>query len=195
MGWGDNADLNPQIEGWAALAKYAMGIDSPRIGLLSNGEEVTKGNELTRETHAILKDGDLNYLGYIEGTDIFNGVADVAVADGFVGNVTLKVCEGAVEAIITLLKEGIKKSFLAKLGYPFMSGVFKSLARTADYSEYGGAPLVGVDGVSIICHGKSKALAIKNAIIRSREFVDCKVNEHIKSTAESYATHTRVKEQ
>ena len=170
------------------FAKYALGVQSPRVGILSNGEEETKGNELTRETHALLKAADLNYMGYVEGTDLYNGTADVVVTDGFVGNVALKVSEGVAEAIIGILKEKIAGSIRAKMGYLLLSGVFKALSRTVDYSEYGGAPLVGVDGVCIICHGKSNERAIKNAILQAKDFVGNELNGHIKDAMQDYAS-------
>jgi glycerol-3-phosphate acyltransferase PlsX len=174
--------------------KYALGIDRPRVGLLSNGEEETKGNELTREAHALIRGANINYAGYVEGTDVHNGSTDVVVSDGFVGNVALKVSEGVAEAITTLLKERISKSFRGKLGYFFLSDVFKELARTVDYSEYGGAPLVGVNGVSIICHGKSTEKAIKNAIGQAKDFASKKIHEHLTETMREYIEHATTKE-
>jgi glycerol-3-phosphate acyltransferase PlsX len=153
---------------------------------LSNGEEETKGNELTRETHALLKGADLNYMGYIEGTDLYNGMADVVITDGFVGNVALKVSEGIAEAILGILKEKVAGSIRAKMGYLLLSGVFKALSRMVDYSEIGGAPLVGVDGVCIICHGKSNERAIKNAILQAKGFVGKNVSGHIKDAMRDY---------
>ena len=119
-------------------------------------------------------------MGYLEGTDLYNGMADVVVTDGFVGNVVLKVSEGMAEAIIGILKEKIRASMRAKMGYLLLSGVFKALSRMVDYSEYGGAPLVGVDGVWIICHGKSNERAIKSAIVQAKGFVGKNVNGRIK---------------
>jgi glycerol-3-phosphate acyltransferase PlsX len=196
---GGNVDCRPShLVQFAIMgnvfAKYAFGIDSPKVGLLSNGEEETKGNELTRETHGILKSVDMNYRGYIEGTDLYNGMADVVVTDGFVGNVALKVSEGVAEAIITILKEKIEASMRGKVGYLLLSDVLKGLSRTMDYSEYGGAPLVGVDGVCIICHGKSKERAIKNAIMQAKGFVGKNINERIKDAMAGYAAHNRTKE-
>jgi glycerol-3-phosphate acyltransferase PlsX len=176
------------------FAKYALGVEAPRVGILSNGEEETKGNELTRETHALLSGAGLNYTGCLEGTDLYNGMADVVVTDGFVGNVVLKVSEGLAEAIIGILKEKIGGSKRAKLGYLLLLPVFKSLARLVDYSEYGGAPLVGVDGVCIICHGKSNERAIKNAIMQAKGFVGTNVNGHIKDAMQEFASLMRYKE-
>jgi glycerol-3-phosphate acyltransferase PlsX len=167
-------------------AKYGMGIENPKVGLLSNGEEETKGNELTREAHALLRGVDINYVGYVEGTDMYNGSTDVIVSDGFVGNVALKLSEGVAEAITTFLKERIRKSFRRKLGYLLLRDVFRELARTVDYSEYGGAPLVGVNGVSIICHGKSNEKAIKNAIAMARDFAAKKISTHLAEAMREY---------
>jgi phosphate acyltransferase len=188
---GGNVDCKPShLVQFAIMghvyAKYGMGIESPKVGLLSNGEEETKGNELTRETHALLRGVDINYVGYIEGTDMYNGSTDVVVSDGFVGNVALKLSEGVAEAITTFLKERIGKSFRRKLGYLLLSDVFGELARTVDYSEYGGAPLVGVDGVSIICHGKSNEKAIKNAIAMAKDIAAKKISAHLTEAMRQY---------
>jgi glycerol-3-phosphate acyltransferase PlsX len=181
---GGNVDCKPgHLVQFAIMghvyAKYGMGIESPRVGLLSNGEEETKGNELTREAHALLRGLNINYMGYIEGTDMYNGSTDVVVSDGFVGNVALKLSEGVAEAITTFLKERIGTSFRRKLGYLLLRDVFAELARTVDYSEYGGAPLVGVSGTSIICHGKSNEKAIKNAIAMAKDFAAKKIAAHL----------------
>lgn len=173
------------------FAKYALGVEAPRVGILSNGEEETKGNELTRETHALLKGADLNYMGYIEGTDLYNGMADVVITDGFVGNVALKVSEGMAEAILGILKEKVAGSIRAKMGYLLLSGVFKALSRMVDYSEIGGAPLVGVDGVCIICHGKSNERAIKNAIVQAKGFVGKNISGRIKDAMQKYVSLTK----
>jgi phosphate acyltransferase len=176
------------------FAKRILGIESPRIGLLSNGEEETKGNELTRETHAILKTLSLNYGGYVEGNDLYNGSVNVVVTDGFVGNVALKVSEGIAELMIAFLKQHIGKSARSKMGYLLLSDVFNALSKTCDYSEYGGMPLVGVDGVCIICHGKSNERAIKNAIIQAKGFVGKNLNEHIKDAMQEYTSQISNKE-
>lgn len=177
-----------------AFAEYALDIHRPRVGLLSNGQEATKGNELTKETHAILKTLSLNYLGYVEGNDLYNGTTDVVVTDGFVGNVALKVSEGVAELLIGLLKGQISRSTKAKMGYLLMSDVFKSLSRTGDYSEYGGFPLIGVDGVCIICHGKSNERAIKNAILQAKNFVGKHLNEHIRDAMQNHPSQTKSEE-
>ena len=141
-----------------------LGKPHPRVGLLSNGEEEKKGNDLTRETHRLLKTSQLNYLGYVEGGDVYNGAVDVVVCDGFVGNVLLKVSEGLAVAIGTMLKQEIESRFLAKLGYFFSRQAFSAFKKRINPAEYGGAPLLGISGVGIVCHGSSDPMAISIAI-------------------------------
>lgn len=160
-------------------ACYALGKKQPRVGLLSNGEEEAKGNELTRETHAMLKKAPINYLGYVEGRDIYQGDVDVVVTDGFVGNVVLKLSEGLVEAVTTMLKNEIMSSLPSKIGYMLSKGAFQKLKKKIDYAEYGGAPLLGIDGICIISHGRSSPKAVKNAIFRAYEFSRGDVNVHL----------------
>ena len=174
--------------------KYALGIESPKVGLLSNGEEETKGNELTRDAHALLKNARINYIGYVEGTDMYDGSTDVVVSDGFVGNVALKISEGVAEAITTFLKDRIRKSFRNKLGYLLLSNVLKELARTVDYSEYGGAPILGCEGATIICHGKSNEKAIKNAIGQAKELAVTKVPQHMMESMLKHLDYVKTKE-
>jgi glycerol-3-phosphate acyltransferase PlsX len=182
---GGNVDCKPvnlaqfAIMG-SAFAKSAFGTATPRVGLLSNAEEETKGNDLTREAHAMIKELGLNYLGYIEGNNVHNGHVDVVVCDGFVGNIALKITEGVAESLMTFLKENIEKSLKKKIGYLLMKEIFDELAKKTDYSEYGGAPLLGVDGVCIICHGRSNDRAIKNAISMAAGYVKKNLNESIK---------------
>ncbi len=166
---GGNVDCKPvHLMQFAIMgevyARHVMGVENPRVGLLSNGEEESKGNELTREPHLLLKQRSSAYAGYVEGRDIFNGMVDVVVCDGFVGNVVLKLSEGLAEAVGKMLKDEIKKSFLSKVGYLLSRQAFSNFKRKVDYAEYGGAPLLGIDGVGMICHGGSNAKAIKNAI-------------------------------
>lgn len=168
-------------------AKYAMGIENPSIGLLSNGEEDSKGNDLTRETNAILRQTSLNYAGYVEGRDIFKGTVEVVVCDGFVGNVVLKLSEGLAEATGTMLKREIMGDMVAKMGYLFMRGAFNRFKKTVDYAEYGGAPLIGINGVGMICHGGSNAKAIKNAIRFAHDYATSGVTQRIAETlSENY---------
>jgi glycerol-3-phosphate acyltransferase PlsX len=162
-----------------AYARYALKKSRPRVGLLSNGEEEAKGNELTRESHILIKKTSVNYIGYVEGRDIYSGGVDVIVADGFVGNIVLKLSEGLVEAVTRMLKDEIMASVSSKIGYMLSKGAFKNLKKKIDYAEYGGAPLLGIDGVCLISHGRSNAKAIKNAILRAREFVATNVNSHM----------------
>lgn len=181
---GGNVDCKPiHLVQFAIMGevytKYAMGIEAPRIGLLSNGEEESKGNDLTRETNAILKKISLEYAGYVEGRDIFNGLVDVVVCDGFVGNVVLKLSEGLADAAVRMLKEEIKKSFLSQLGYLLAHKAFYNFKKKVDYAEYGGAPLLGINGVGMICHGGSNAKAITNAIRFAHEYAQKGVNNRM----------------
>jgi len=171
---GANVDCKPHHLVEFALmgtvyAEEVLNIKSPRVGLLSIGEEDQKGNDLTRETFALLKKGDINFTGNVEGHDVFKGTADVIVCDGFTGNVALKVSESLVEIIFQVLRQQIEKS-------PEISEL---LTRHFDYSEYGGAPLLGARIPSFVCHGKSTAKAIKNAIFVAKEFCHNGVNERI----------------
>ncbi len=158
------------------FCKQIIGIESPRVGLMSVGEEETKGNELTREVHQTLKNIHLNFIGNVEGRDIYNGKADVIVCDGFTGNVALKTSEGLIEAVLKLLRDELSSNLQAKLGALLSQQSFKRLKKRLDYSEYGGAPLLGLRGVSIICHGRSSGNAIKNAIRVARDFAQNQVN-------------------
>lgn len=158
------------------FSKIIVGVDIPRVGLLSVGEEETKGNDLTKEVHQVLKQLQFNFIGNVEGRDIYNGRADVIVCDGFTGNVALKTSEGLIEAVLTLLKEELSSNLQAKLGALLSLQSFKRLKKRLDYSEYGGAPLLGLRGVSIICHGRSSSNAVKNAIRVAKEFAENQVN-------------------
>jgi phosphate acyltransferase len=177
-----------------AFARLIQGIDSPRVGILTNGTEETKGNELTREAHVLIKNLGINYIGYVEGGDITSGRADVVVTDGFVGNIALKVSEGVAEFIFNYFKEHIEKSFRYKIGYLLLKDVFKSLKKKADYAEIGGASLLGVDGVCIICHGKSNGKAIRNAIALAKQFVEKNLNESIQEAMQVCQTLHKAKE-
>ncbi len=162
-----------------AYAKNILGKMEPRIGLLSNGEEEGKGNELTREVHNLLSGTDLNYIGYVEGRDLNNGEVDVIVCDGFVGNVALKVSEGLWETIHAILKMEAKDNIRAKVAYFLMRRAIRRLEKRLDYSEYGGAPLLGVNGNCVICHGSSNAKAIMNAILLALNLAKQRLNEHL----------------
>jgi glycerol-3-phosphate acyltransferase PlsX len=161
-----------------AYAQDVMNIKSPKLGLLSNGEEESKGNEVTKETFKLLQSNP-NFIGNVEGNNIFDASVDVVVCDGFIGNLVLKTSEGVADAINKILKNNIKKSPVAVIGAVLMKKVFKILKKSVDYAEYGGAPLLGVNGCVIISHGKSNPKAIKNAILQAIRFAESGVNEHI----------------
>ncbi len=175
MDVGANVDCRPQhlcqFAVMASAFSHIFNIDHPRIGLLSIGEEVGKGNLLVKETYDRLAASSLNFIGNVEGRDVFQGEVDVIVCDGFVGNICLKVSEGLASAAMQMLKGEIMKSPLAKLGYLLARPAFRAFAKRVDYAEYGGAPLLGVNGIAIICHGKSSAEAIKNAILEAAQMV------------------------
>jgi len=156
-----------------------FGTRRPKVALLSIGEEEIKGNELTREAYNRLKKMDLNFVGNVEGRDVFAGSVDVIVCDGFIGNVALKISEGLVEHMIRMLKENLGSTFSAQLGALLSRKAFSGLKKKLDYSEYGGAPLLGVKGIAIVGHGRSNANAIKNAIRVAGELARSKVNEKI----------------
>jgi len=174
-------------------ARYFLRIPNPRVGLLSIGEEETKGNELTKEAFKLLTETSLNFIGNVEGRDLMAGKADVIVCDGFIGNVVLKVSEAVAEAIGLFLREDIKKSPIGKLGYLLMRPAFRSLKRRVDYAEYGGAPFVGINGISIISHGRSSDRAIKNAVRVAAELAKSEVNKHIREDIEKNMELTRTK--
>jgi len=178
---GGNVDCKPvHLVQFAIMgevyARHVLGIKKPLVGLLSNGEEESKGNDLTRETNQILKDVRFDYAGYIEGRDIFAGKVDVVVCDGFVGNIVLKLSEGLAEAVGSMLREEIKKSLICKIGYLLARPAFARFKKKVDYAEYGGAPLLGINGVGMICHGGSNVKAIKNAVRLASDFASKGVN-------------------
>ncbi len=181
---GANVDCKPlHLEQFAVMGeiyyRVIFGADKPRVGLLSNGSESHKGNEVTREALGRLNELNLNFVGNVEGRDLFNGRVDVIVTDGFIGNVALKISEGIVDTFSILLKEALSSTLSSKLGYLLSRRAFDRMKKRLDYSEYGGAPLLGVKGVCIICHGGSNANAIKNAIRVAAEFSEGRVNEKI----------------
>jgi phosphate acyltransferase len=159
--------------------KNSFGKPEPRVGLLSIGEEDSKGNEVTKEAFALLKASPINFVGNIEGRDVYSGAADVIVCDGFIGNVALKISEGVADTIKKLLMKEIAGSRLGRLAYVFVAAPLMRLRRRIDYAEFGGAPLLGVNGVCIICHGRSSAKAIRNAIGRAKALVESRLNELI----------------
>lgn len=154
------------------FARVALGIAHPRVGLLSIGEEETKGNDLTRETHRLLKDGPLNFIGNLEAREAYSGEADVIVCDGFTGNITLKVSEGLVETVEHLLRQELARTFTARVGALLSRRAFRRFRARVDYSEYGGAPLVGVAGLCIVGHGRSSAKAVRSAVTLATRFVE-----------------------
>jgi glycerol-3-phosphate acyltransferase PlsX len=172
---GANVECRPQhllqfaIMG-GVYARVALGAERPRIGLLSIGEEETKGNELTRDAHRLLKAAPINFVGNIEGRDIYSGVADVIVCDGFTGNVVLKTSEGLVETVEALLGDELRGTFSSQVGYLLSRRAFRRFRRRVDYSEYGGAPLLGVAGLAIVGHGRSSPKAVRNAIAMAYRF-------------------------
>jgi glycerol-3-phosphate acyltransferase PlsX len=189
---GGNVDCRPHNLAQFALmgevySKYVLGKRQPRVGLLSNGTEESKGNELTREAHLLLKKSGFNYVGSVEGRDIYNGSVDVVVCDGFVGNVVLKVSEGLAEAIGTMLRQELRRKLLAKLGYLLARSAFRRFRKKIDYAEYGGAPLLGIAGTGMICHGGSNEKAVMNAIRLAREYVVKQVNEKMVTAMQEHA--------
>jgi phosphate acyltransferase len=187
---GANVDCKPRqllqfgIIG-SVYAEHGLGIVNPRVGVLSNGEEGSKGNELTRAASDLLDSAPVNYIGYVEGRDFFNGKVDVIVCDGFTGNVALKTMEGVASFAGEILKSGFEKNWLSRLGYLMSRQSLRHAYRKLDYAEYGGARLLGLDGVAIVAHGGSTALAIKNAIRVASESVSQNVNGHIRAALES----------
>lgn len=188
---GANANSKPKhlVEGaimGSHYAKYILGVDKPAVGLLNIGEEASKGNELAQATYPLLeKMKTISFYGNVEGRDIPKGTVDVVVCDGFVGNVILKFGEGMAMFIIRLVKDTIKSSgFIAKLGALAVYPALRTLKKRLDFTEYGGAPLLGVDGSFIICHGSSKAKAIKNAIRVAGELAQQDVVGHIRKSIE-----------
>jgi len=164
-------------------AKVVLEKDDVKIGLLSNGEEESKGNTITKEAYKMLKENFPNFIGNVEGGDIFKGDVDVIVTDGFIGNIVLKTSEGAADIISKLIKDEIKNSgLLQKIGALLLKPVFKGLKKAIDYAEYGGAPLLGINGCVIIAHGKSNSKAIKNAIFQAIRYVENDVTNKIKES-------------
>jgi glycerol-3-phosphate acyltransferase PlsX len=167
------------------FAKYILGEENPRVGLLSIGEEDLKGNEVTKEVFQMLKKSHINFTGNIEGKEVFRGNADVIVCDGFTGNVALKISESLAEMIGTNLKRLFKSSWVTKLGYLLLKPHLAEFKKSVDHSETGGAPLLGVNGVVIIAHGNSSPKSMKNAIKRASELIEKKINEHIRDDIEA----------
>jgi phosphate acyltransferase len=185
---GANVDCTPQnLEQFAVMGDVYFrsmygkkpGSSGPRVGLLSIGEEETKGNDLTRQAFQLLKHLPLNFVGNVEGRDLYNGEVDVIVADGFVGNVALKISEGVANLVRTALKESLKATITRQVGALLSRSAFTDFKKRLDHTEYGGAPLLGVKGVCIITHGSSNANAMKNAVRVAAEFSESGINQSI----------------
>ncbi|MGQ9811527.1 MAG: phosphate acyltransferase PlsX [bacterium] len=188
---GANIDCKPEhllqygIMG-ACYANRVLGCKNPRVGLINIGEESTKGTEVVQEAYRLLSQSDLNFVGNVEGRDLFNGRVDVAVCDGFVGNIILKFAESVVDMVYVVMKEAIQKTLTAKLGALLMRPAFRDLRARFDYAEYGSAPLLGVDGICTIAHGGSDARAIKNAIVATCKYVTYDVRSVIAERISEY---------
>lgn len=181
---GGNVDCKPiHLVHFAVMgsvyAQLMLNVREPRVALLSNGEEPTKGNEATREAYALLQGGQLNFAGYVEGRDLFSGKVDVVVCDGFVGNAVLKASEGLVDAMTSIFLQEARRTALSRIGFLLMGRAIETFRSRFDYDEYGGAPLLGVNGVSIISHGGSGARAIKSAVRVAAVLVARRVNEKL----------------
>ncbi len=166
------------------FARYQLKKSSPTIGLLSIGEEDTKGNEITKETFQMLKQSHLNFIGNVEAKEVYHGNAEVIVCDGFTGNIALKISESLAEMIEKSLRNMFTTNMRTKMAYLLIKSYFKLFKKTVDYSEYGGAPLLGINGICVISHGSSSPKAIKNAIKQADEFINNKVNQHIQEDLE-----------
>ncbi len=165
----------------AVYARVGLGIQTPRIGLLSIGEEETKGNELTRETHQRLKASSLSFVGNVEARGIFSGDADVVVCDGFTGNVALKLSEGLVEMVEDLLGEELQSTFSSQVGYLLSRRAFRRFRKRVDYSEFGGAPLLGVAGLCIVGHGRSSVKAVRNAVVMASRMANNQIMDRLRA--------------
>jgi len=186
MDVGANVDCTPEMLAQFALmgeiySKIICHCSAPRVGILSIGEEEHKGNELTKLTTPLLKELPINFIGNVEGQDLYSGAADVIVCDGFIGNVALKVSEGLVAAIRQILKESLEKTLQRKIGYVLAKNAFEDFRKRVDYTEYGGAPLLGLKGICLICHGRSNSNAIKNAIRVAAELSQQKISDRIET--------------
>lgn len=171
-----------------------LGRPEPKVALMSTGEEATKGNELTKETFKLLKEADINFVGNVDGKDIFTGDVDVIVCDGFTGNVILKTSEGLADALIRMLKREVANLTAGRIGYLLLKPALRNFKKKTDYDEYGGAPLLGINGTCIISHGRSTSKAIKNAVRVASDFSRKKVYEVISSAiAKDLSHHEGVK--
>ncbi|MFQ5862239.1 MAG: phosphate acyltransferase PlsX [Candidatus Brocadiales bacterium] len=169
----------------SVFSKYILEIKEPRVGLLNIGSEHSKGNDLAKETHALLRRSNLNFVGNSEGLDILEGKFDIVVCDGFVGNVLIKFAEGLAESLMHVLRAEASRGFRTKTGLKLLKPALKRMWNRMDYSEYGGVPLLGVEGICIICHGRSDSKAIQSAIREAFQFGRHHVNRHIVSELET----------
>src|ERR1700691_6006900 len=191
---GANVDSKPEhLVQFAVMGEIyyraTFGHRRPRVGLLSVGEEEIKGNELTREVYTRLKKSPVHFVGNVEGGDLFSGNVDVIVSDGFVGNIALKICEGLAVQIFGLLKKSIQSSLASQIGFLISRGALKGWKKTIDYTEQGGAPLLGVRGVCVIGHGRSNAKAVKNAIRVAAGLARSRMNEKIEQGLSAAGVH------
>jgi glycerol-3-phosphate acyltransferase PlsX len=189
---GANAECKPEhLKQFAIMgslySRNILGVRLPKVGLMSIGEEEAKGNDLTKEALQLLKQAPIHFIGNVEGRDIYTGEVDVIVCDGFTGNVILKTSEGLIEAMMGLLRTELGQTIITQAGALLSRTAFQSVKKRLDYSEFGGAPLLGARQICIICHGRSNAKAIRNAIRIAREFCDAKLNERIESELEEIA--------
>jgi glycerol-3-phosphate acyltransferase PlsX len=189
---GANVDCEPaMLQQFGVMgecySRLVLKVKKPRVGLLSIGEEEHKGNALTRDVTPLMKEAGFQFIGNVEGRDLFSGHADVIVCDGFVGNVALKVAEGLAEMMGRMLKESLASTITSQVGYLLSRSAFRDFKKRVDYSEIGGAPLLGVKGVCIICHGRSDANAIKNAIRAAGDFASSNMNQRIEEELRVFA--------
>jgi glycerol-3-phosphate acyltransferase PlsX len=196
MDVGANVDCTPHMLAQFAVmgdiyARVILHLKEPRVGLLSIGEEEHKGNELTRTATPLLKSLAINFIGNVEGRDLYTGKADVIVCDGFTGNVALKVSEGLVEMVKQMLLESLQATITRKIGYVLSRAAFADFKKRVDYSEYGGALLLGVRGVCVICHGGSNANAIKNAIRVAAEFANHRIDQRIEDEVRRWSPEVK----
>ena len=172
----------------AAYARIALGCENPRVALLSVGEEESKGNDLTREAHQLLKAAPVRFVGNVEGRNVYAGHADVIVCDGFTGNVTLKISEGLVETVEALLHDELSSTFGTRVGYLLSRQAYRRFRKRLDYSEYGGAPLVGLNGLCIVGHGRSSAKAVRNAVAMATRAVNERLLDRLAREIASHPT-------
>jgi glycerol-3-phosphate acyltransferase PlsX len=191
---GANADCRaPHLLQFAAMgsvyARVSLGIEHPRVGLLSIGEEEGKGNELIRDAHRLLKSSTLNYIGNVEAREVYKGNADVIVCDGFTGNIALKASEGLVDTVERLLSEELSRTFSGMVGSLLSRRAFRRFRRRLDYSEYGGAPLLGVGAVCIVGHGRSSAKAVRNAVAMAHRFAAAGFIQRVEAEIAAASVH------